>query len=120
MMTVAPSPVVGLNRAIAIGQRDGPERGLQALREISNADRLRRYPFYPAALGEFELRRGAVEAARAHFAMAASLARNPSERRFLGRRLRECGDTADGSDLESRDPADRLARARHRDSRLQP
>jgi len=120
MMTEAPSPVVALNRAIAIGQRDGPERGLHALREISNADRLCRYPFYPAALGEFELRRGNVEAARAHFAMAASLARNPSERRFLGRRLRECGNIAHGSDVESRDPEDRLARARHGDSRLQP
>jgi RNA polymerase sigma-70 factor (ECF subfamily) len=93
MMKVAPSPVVALNRAIAIGQCDGPERGLQALHAIVNSDRLRRYPFYPAALGEFERRRGDVAAAQAHFAMAASLARNPAERRFLDRRARECATT---------------------------
>jgi RNA polymerase sigma factor (sigma-70 family) len=90
MMDVAPSPVVALNRAIAIGQCDGPERGLQALQDIADAERLRRYPFYPAALGEFERRRGDVAAAKAHFALAASLARNPAERRFLDRRAREC------------------------------
>jgi RNA polymerase sigma-70 factor (ECF subfamily) len=90
MMEVAPSPVVALNRAIAIGQRDGPEHGLEALHGISNADRLRQYPFYPAAIGEFELRRGSAEAARSQFTMAASLARNPAERRFLDRRVREC------------------------------
>ena len=90
MMKVAPSPVVALNRAIAIGQCDGPERGLQALHEIADAERLRRYPFYPAALGEFERRRGDAAAAERHFAMAASLARNPAERRVLDRRAREC------------------------------
>ena len=90
MMEVAPSPVVALNRAIAIGQRDGPEDGLEALHGITHADRLRQYSFYPAALGEFELRRGSAEAARAQFTMAASLARNPAERRFLDRRFREC------------------------------
>jgi RNA polymerase sigma-70 factor (ECF subfamily) len=93
MMKVAPSPVVALNRAIAIGQCDGPERGLQALHEIANSDRLGRYPFYPAALGEFERRRGDAAAAQAYFAMAASLARNPAERRFLDRRARECAAT---------------------------
>ena len=85
MMKVAPSPVVALNRAIAIGQCDGPERGLQALHEIADAERLCRYPFYPAALGEFERRRGDTAAAKRHFALAASLARNPAERRFLER-----------------------------------
>ena len=85
MMKVAPSPVVALNRAIAIGQCDGPERGLQALHEIADAERLCRYPFYPAALGEFERRRGDTAAAERHFALAASLARNPAERRFLER-----------------------------------
>ena len=90
MMKVAPSPVVALNRAIAIGQCDGPERGLQALHEIADAERLRRYPFYPAALGEFERRRGDAAAAERHFSMAAALARNPAERRFLDRRAREC------------------------------
>src|SRR5262249_7278673 len=56
LMRINASPIVALNRAIAIAQRDGAERGLDAIREISNLDRLARYPFHPAALGELELR----------------------------------------------------------------
>jgi RNA polymerase sigma factor (sigma-70 family) len=88
LMTIAPSPVVELNRAIAIGERDGPESGLAALRSIADASRLERYPFYPAALGELESRRGNVEAARRHFSAAAAIARSPAERRFLNSRIR--------------------------------
>jgi RNA polymerase sigma-70 factor (ECF subfamily) len=90
LMDIAPSPVVALNRAIAIGQRDGPDSGLEALHAIPDSDRLRDYPFYPAALGELELRRGRAETARDLFASAAALARNSTERRFLERRAREC------------------------------
>jgi len=90
LMAIAPSPVVALNRAIAIGQRDGPERGLEALGAIADSDRLRRYPFYPAAIGELELRRGNRDAARRQFSKAAGLARNRVERRFLEKRVREC------------------------------
>jgi RNA polymerase sigma factor (sigma-70 family) len=90
LMDIAPSPVVALNRAIAIGQRDGAERGLEALRAIADPGRLRRYPFYPAAMGELELRRGNLSAAKRHFLSAAALARSRLERRFLERRAREC------------------------------
>jgi RNA polymerase sigma-70 factor (ECF subfamily) len=90
LMRVAPSPVVALNRAIAIGQRDGAERGLQELRQMTDSDRLQRYPFYPAAIAEFELRRGNAAVAGEHFAAAAALARNPAEQRFLERRAGEC------------------------------
>ena len=88
LMNLDPSPVVALNRAIAIGQRDGPERGLDALRAIADSHRLRGYPFYPAAMGELESRLGNFEAAKQHFSAAAALARNPAERRFLERRSR--------------------------------
>ena len=90
LMRVAPSPVVALNRAIAIGQRDGPERGLKELRQMTDSDRLQRYPFYPAAIAEFELRRGAGAVASEYFAAAAALARNTAEQRFLEKRSREC------------------------------
>jgi RNA polymerase sigma-70 factor (ECF subfamily) len=88
LMDIAPSPVVALNRAIAVGQRDGATRGLEALQAIGDRDRLSGYPFYQAALGELELRRGNREAARAHFQAAQQCARNGAERRFLEKRVR--------------------------------
>jgi RNA polymerase sigma-70 factor (ECF subfamily) len=87
LMTIAPSPVVALNRAIAVGERDGPEQGLAALASIADGDRLARYPFFSAARGELELRRGRRGAARGHFETALRLARNGEERRFLEKRL---------------------------------
>jgi RNA polymerase sigma factor (sigma-70 family) len=90
LMHIDPSPVVALNRAIAIGQRDGADRGLEALRAIGDADRLARYPFYQAAMGELEFRRGNLSTANRHFVSAAALARSGSERRFLEKRAREC------------------------------
>jgi RNA polymerase sigma factor (sigma-70 family) len=83
LMAIRPSPVVALNRAIAVAQSEGPERGLEELHAIADSDRLARYPFYPAALGELELRRGRRDAARGHFQTALALARNPMERDFL-------------------------------------
>lgn len=91
LMALSPSPVVALNRAIAIAGRDGPERGLEALHAIAGADRLGAYPFYPAAFGELELRRGDAAAARRHFQAARRVARNPAERRYLDRRVAACG-----------------------------
>jgi RNA polymerase sigma factor (sigma-70 family) len=88
LMDIAPSPVVALNRAIAVGQRDGAGRGLEALQAIEDRDRLSDYPFYQAALGELELRRGNRDAARAHFEAAQGCARNGAERRFLEKRVR--------------------------------
>jgi RNA polymerase sigma factor (sigma-70 family) len=90
LMLVAPSPVVALNRAIAIAQRDGPERGLEVLQTIADRDRLADYVFYPATLGELEFRRGNHDAARRHFSAALPLARNPTERRFLEKRVQAC------------------------------
>jgi predicted RNA polymerase sigma factor len=89
-MKLRPSPVVALNRAIAIAERDGPVEGLQAIAEISDADRLRTYPFYAAARGELELRRGDARAARSELERALALARNEAERRFLTRRIADC------------------------------
>jgi len=70
LMTIRPTPIVALNRAIAIGQLDGPKRGLEALRRIADAERLAEYPFYEAAFGEFELQSGRAQFARQHFSAA--------------------------------------------------
>jgi RNA polymerase sigma factor (sigma-70 family) len=90
LLSIRPSPVVALNRAIAVAQRDGPDRGLEEIRAIAGLDRLADYPFYSAALGELELRTGKGESAGAHFQAALALARNPMERRFFERRLQAC------------------------------
>jgi RNA polymerase sigma-70 factor (ECF subfamily) len=90
LMELAPSPVVALNRAIAIGQLEGPAHGIQALRAIEDRERLATYPFYPAALGELELRQGRLDDARAHFREALELARSDAERRYLQKRLQRC------------------------------
>ena len=90
LMALAPSPVVALNRAIAIAERDGADRGLEEMQAIADSARLSGYPFYPAAMGELELRRGSPERARAHFQAALGLARNEMERRFLEKRYRSC------------------------------
>ena len=90
LMRIRPSPVVALNRALAIAERDGPERGLIELRAIVDRERMADYPFYAAALGELERKRGRLDVAAQHFAVALGLARNPMERRFLERRLAMC------------------------------
>jgi RNA polymerase sigma-70 factor (ECF subfamily) len=91
LLALRPSPVIALNRAIAIAQLEGPERGLAEIAGIGRAEKLASYPFYPAAMGELELRRGQREAARGHFQSARSLARNASERRFFEQRVEACG-----------------------------
>jgi RNA polymerase sigma factor (sigma-70 family) len=91
LMTMSPSPIVALNRAIAVAQKEGPGRGLEEIRAIDDRDRLSSYPFYAATLGELELRLGKRDAAREHFRAALALARNPMESRFLGLRVRACG-----------------------------
>jgi predicted RNA polymerase sigma factor len=90
LMTIRPSPVVALNRAIAIAQHEGAERGLEEIRAIADRDRLATYPFYHAALGEFEFRSGRYGIAREHFRAALALARNPMERHFLVQRIGAC------------------------------
>jgi RNA polymerase sigma factor (sigma-70 family) len=86
LLTIRPSPIVALNRSIAIAELEGPARGLHEMAAISGSDRLTRYPFYFAALGELERRLGNAEASAAHFRAALALARNPMERRFFEQR----------------------------------
>jgi predicted RNA polymerase sigma factor len=90
LMIITPSPVVALNRAIAVAHLDGADRGLDALLAIRDRERLANYPFYPAALGDLELRRGNRDAARTHFLAAVALARNETERSFLAKRAAAC------------------------------
>ncbi|MBS0364284.1 MAG: sigma factor, ECF subfamily protein [Proteobacteria bacterium] len=90
LMSISPSPVVALNRAIAIAQAHGPQRGLDALQEIADRERLADYPFLSSAMGEMELRCGRSAQAMPHFQAALRQARNPAERRFVERRIQAC------------------------------
>jgi len=91
LMAQHPSPVVALNRAIAVAQSESAERGLQEIAAISDRERLAEYPFYFAAQGELELTRGLRNEAKKHFRAALTLARNPMERRYYEQRLAACG-----------------------------
>lgn len=89
------SPIVALNRAIAVAEVSGPATGLAALESLSGQSILRRYPPYEAALGEMLRRLGRPKEAGIHFARAAERAQSAPIRRFLERRLRECAEGGD-------------------------
>lgn len=88
LLRIEPSAIVALNRAIAIAERDGPDAGIAAIGAIPDAAQLESYPFFAAALGELERRRGDEATAASHFARALGLARSDAERRFLKKRIR--------------------------------
>ncbi len=90
LLVLRPSPVVALNRAIAVAQHEGPARGLEEIAAIPDTGRLATYPFYFAAMGELELTNGRPEVAGAHLRTARKLARNSAERQFLTQRLAAC------------------------------
>jgi RNA polymerase sigma factor (sigma-70 family) len=90
LMRIQPTPVVALNRAVAMAQRDGAARGLEEISRIEDRRRLSRYPFLFTAIGEFELQLGHLAEARKSFSTALGLARNPAEARFLEGRLQLC------------------------------
>jgi predicted RNA polymerase sigma factor len=85
---VAPSPVVELNRAVAIGLAEGALAGLDALDAI-DVDALRAYHFLPAARADFLRRLGRFTEAAEEYRRALALADNARERRFLSARLAE-------------------------------
>jgi predicted RNA polymerase sigma factor len=86
---VLDSPVVELNRAVAVGMAQGPVAGLALLDKVADAKALTGNPQLPAARGELLARSGRSEAARLAFAEAAGLSRNARERDVLARRAAE-------------------------------
>ncbi len=88
---VAPSPVVELNRAVAVAMRDGPQAGLAALNALNalNADALRGYHPYPAARADLLRRLGRTAEAAAAYRAALELVGNERERAFLRKKLAE-------------------------------
>lgn len=89
VLRAAPSPVVELNRAVAVAMRDGPQAGLSQIEAIISRGELLDYHLVFAAKADLCRRLGKLNQARIAYERALSLARQEPERRFLQRRLNE-------------------------------
>ncbi|MEV0774714.1 sigma-70 family RNA polymerase sigma factor [Streptomyces sp. NPDC050428] len=86
LAALTPSPVVELNRAVAVSMADGPEAGLALVDALAAEPALRGYHLLPSVRGDLLARLGRTEEARAEFVRAAGLTRNERERRLLEER----------------------------------
>jgi RNA polymerase sigma-70 factor (ECF subfamily) len=89
LATLSPSPIVELNRAVAVGVAFGPEVGLALLESIATDPALRDYHLLPSVRGDLLAKLGRTDEAATEFRRAASLTDNTSERRLLLRRAAE-------------------------------
>jgi RNA polymerase sigma-70 factor (ECF subfamily) len=89
MYALMPTPVVALNRAVAVGERDGPAAGLAALEAV---DGLANYHAYQAARADLLRRVGREAEAADAYRIAVELSTNPAERAYLAGRLSELSD----------------------------
>jgi RNA polymerase sigma-70 factor (ECF subfamily) len=87
LRTIAPSPLVDLNRAVAVAMVHGPEAGLELLDELAADRRLAGYHLLPAARADLLRRLGRAEEAAVAYREALALVGNEPERRYLKRRL---------------------------------
>jgi len=93
VVQLAPSPVVELNRAVAVGMAFGPAAGLDLVDALVTEASLASYHLLPAVRGDLLRKLGRYEEARAEFERAASLTENARERELLLRRAAECAAT---------------------------
>jgi RNA polymerase sigma-70 factor (ECF subfamily) len=91
LLQVQPSPVVRLNRAVAIAMRDGPKAGLALIEELLDQGGLGTYHLAHAAQADLFRRLGRTAEARASYEKALVLARQAPERQFLKERIRQMG-----------------------------
>jgi RNA polymerase sigma-70 factor (ECF subfamily) len=89
LASVSPSPIVDLNRAVAIAMRDGPLAGLELIEALLGRGELVDYHLAHSARAELCRRAGRLSEAKASYEKALGLCRQETERRFLSRRLRE-------------------------------
>src|SRR5262249_31404615 len=90
LVRVAPSPVVELNRAVALAMAFGPAAGLEVVDALTSEPALKGYHLLPSVRGALLAKLGRVEEARAEFERAASLTRNARERQLLLERAAAC------------------------------
>ena len=94
LASLAPSPVVELNRAVAVGMAFGPAAGLAIADTLTAQPTLAGYHLLPAVRGDFLKKLGRLDEARPEFERAASLTRNARERALLLERAAACADQA--------------------------
>jgi RNA polymerase sigma factor (sigma-70 family) len=87
---VAPSPVVELNRAVAVGMASGPAAGLELVEALTSEPSLKNYHLLPSVRADLLKKLGRLDEARAEFERAAALTRNLRERELLQERARAC------------------------------
>jgi len=87
---LTPSPIVELNRAVAVAMAFGPAAGLELVDALSSEPSLKRYHLLPSVRGDFLAKLGRLDEARAEFERAASLTRNARERELLLGRATAC------------------------------
>ncbi len=88
LLAIQPSPIVALNRAVAVGQAEGPAAALPVVDALTADDRLRNYHLLPAVRGDLLQKLGRMSEARTEFERAAQLARNQREQDLLLERAR--------------------------------
>jgi RNA polymerase sigma-70 factor (ECF subfamily) len=91
LLAVWPSPVVALNRAVAVAMLDGPQAGLDAVLEVERDGRLAAYRYLPATKADLLRRLGRLDEAAEAYRAAIDLVGNDSERAFLTARLTALG-----------------------------
>jgi RNA polymerase sigma-70 factor (ECF subfamily) len=89
LQNVQPSPIVGLNHAVAIAMAEGPQSGLARIKELSARGDLDDYHLLYAARADLQRRAGLLKEAAANYKRAIALTSNDGERRFLQRRIEE-------------------------------
>jgi len=94
LATLIASPVIELNRAVAVGMSDGPQAALCIVDRIAGEGALRAYHLLPTVRGDLLQKLGRHSEARAAFEEAAALTANTREREMLKRRATEAADAA--------------------------
>ncbi|PZS38484.1 MAG: RNA polymerase subunit sigma-24 [Pseudonocardiales bacterium] len=95
---LTPSPVIELNRAVAVGMAYGPARGLDLADQLTAVPALTAYPHLPAVRGDLLARLGRLDEARHEFERAAALTSNQRERALFQARATACGAGADNGE----------------------
>src|SRR4029079_12060276 len=90
LATLAPSPIVELNRAVAVAMAFGPQAGLDLVEALADEPTLRGYHLLPGVRGDLLVKLGRLEEAGPEFQRAAALTRNARERELLLERMRAC------------------------------